>query len=98
MPNSEFIKDLYMLQETVNGNLQVGSDMVRKSDIDLWFRHIENDDWTIDWEAIVTSLKSWESEGYIKILIDPRSCKEKDYCFQVLRSITVVPLPTDLNS
>ena len=97
MPTSLFIKDLYMLQETANSNLEIGSNLVRKREISHWFMHYEIDsDWTIDWNAITSTLQSWESNGYIKILADPRLCKEKDSCFQVLRPITAIPLPTDL--
>ena len=99
MPTSLFIKDLYMLQETVNGSLEVGSNLVRKRDISHWFVHYEIDPHgKIDWEPIVASLQSWESDSYIKILTDPKLCKEKDNCFQVLQTITAVPLPVDLNS
>ena len=99
MATSLFIKDLYMLQETVNCNFEIGSDMVRKREISLCFMHYEIDsDWTINWDAIAATLQSWESAGYVKIVLDPRSCKEKDYCFQVLRAITAIPVPADLNS
>jgi hypothetical protein len=53
MPTPLFIKDLYMLQETINGNLEVGSDLVRKREISHWFRHYEIDpDGIIDWDVI----------------------------------------------
>jgi hypothetical protein len=97
MSTSLLIKDLYMLQEITNSNLEIGADLVKKTDIALWFVHYEIDpDGKIDWESIVSELKTWETEGYIKILADPRTCKAKDYCFRALRKIIAVPLPADL--
>jgi hypothetical protein len=96
MPTPRFIKDLWMLQETANGNLEVGANLVRKADIDFHFQPSDDPDGKIDWESIASALKEWETEGYIRILADPLTCKHKDYCFQILQPITAIPLPPDL--
>ncbi|MCE0499047.1 MAG: hypothetical protein LV481_13995 [Methylacidiphilales bacterium] len=95
MTASEFINNLYLLQETLNGNLEVGSDLVRKGDIGFLFLDLENDDNRVDWEAITKALESWQFEGFIQILVPPVSCKEKGYCLKILRKITAVPLPAN---
>jgi hypothetical protein len=97
MSTQQIIKDLYMLQETANGNLEIGSNSVRKSEIRFWSQsHLTDPDEKMDWDAILSELQSWEKQGYIEILVDPRSCKDKDFCFAVLRPITAIPLPPDL--
>ncbi len=82
-----------MLQETLNGNFEAGSDLTRKGDIGFWFLDLENDDNRIDWEAITKALESWQSEGFIQILVPPTSCKDKVYCLKVLRKISAIPPP-----
>jgi hypothetical protein len=96
MSTSHFIRDLYLLQEITNCGFESGSDLVTKTAISSLFSHSLSDpDGKIDWDTIVSNLESWESEGYIKILTDPRKCKAKDYCFQTLRNITAVSAPAD---
>ena len=91
------IKDLYMFQETTNSSFEVGADLVKKTDVDLWVRNYSVDpDGKVDWDAIRSIFESWETDGYIKILADIRTCKAKDYCFQILRKITAIPTPPDL--
>ena len=97
MPTSRLVKDLYMLQETANCNLELGASLVSKADIERWFRHYEIDpDGKVEWEEITSALQFWETEGYIEILADLRTCKHKDYCFKTLRRITAIPVPPDL--
>jgi hypothetical protein len=93
MPAPRFNDDLWMLQETANGNLEIGADLVSKAAIDLMFQPSDDPDGKLDWESIASALLTWEAEGYIKILADPRTCKHKDNCFQTLRHITAVPMP-----
>jgi hypothetical protein len=96
MSTSHFIRDLYLLQEITNCGFESGSDLVKKADISFLFSHsLSDSDSKIDWDAIVSNLKSWELEGYIKILADPRKCKTKDYCFQTLRKISAVSATPD---
>jgi hypothetical protein len=96
MPTSRFIKDLWMLQETTNCSLEVGANLVRKSDIDFQFQPSDDLDGKIDWDSIASALSEWETKGYIRILADPRTCKHKDYCFQTLRRIAAISVPPDL--
>jgi len=93
MSAPRFIEDLWMLQETANGNLEIGSDLITKAAIDLMFQPSNDPDGKLDWESIASALFRWEAEGYIKVLADPRTCKHKDYCFQTLRKITAVSPP-----
>ena len=96
MSTSHFIRDLYLLQEITNCGFESGAVLVQKTAISSLFKHSLSDpDGRIDWGAIVSNLESWEAEGYIKILADPRKCKAKDYCFQTLRNITAVSAPAD---
>lgn len=81
-----------MLQETANANLEVGSNLVRKGEISFWSES-RDPDGKIDWDVIFSELQMWEGKGYIKILADPRSCKHKDNCFELLRPITAISSP-----
>jgi hypothetical protein len=48
-----------MLQETENGNLEIGSNLVRKSEIRFWSQsHLTDRDGKIDWDAILNELQS----------------------------------------
>jgi hypothetical protein len=96
MPTSRFVKDLWMLQEYATSNLEIGANLVKKAEIDLHFQPSDDPDGKLDWESIASALQGWESEGYIRILADPRMCKHKDYIFQTMRPITAIPAPPDL--
>jgi hypothetical protein len=86
---SQFTKDLWMLQETLNTNFSVGSDQVRRSDIHMWLDPSSE----ITYEA----LREWQTQGFIAILADPRHCKENEVCLRILKRIEAVPTPDDLN-
>jgi hypothetical protein len=83
------VKDLFMLQWTLNSFLESGSDQVRRSDIRIW----------CDPESPVVSeaFRDWEAKGFVSILADLRTSKEKDVCLRLLRRIEAIPEPPDLN-
>ena len=87
---SQLVKDLWMLQWTLNGNLEAGSDQVRRSDIRIWLDPAS--------DSVFEALREWESRGFILIVTDPRRCKEKDVCAKILKTIAAVPEPMDLNA
>lgn len=72
-----------MLQWTLNGFLEAGSDQVRKSDIRIWLDPAS--------DAVFDALCEWESRGFVSIIADPRRCKEKDVCLRVLKLIEAIP-------
>jgi len=82
---SEFLKDLWMLQETLNGFFKVGSDQVRRRDIRLCL------DPTSD--SLFNALQDWESKGFIAMITDPRRCREKDVCLRILKPIHAELMP-----
>ena len=86
---SPLVKDLWMLQWSLNENLKAGSDQVRRSDIHTWLDP--------DSDAVFDALREWEAGGFISIMADPRSCKEKDVCLKILKPIEAIPEPKDLN-
>lgn len=86
---SEFIKDLWILQETLNGFSEAGSDQVRRRDIRICLDPIS--------DSVFDALQDWESKGYIVIVTDPRRCKEKDVCLRILKPIHARVMPADLN-
>ena len=79
-----------MLQWTLNSNLDVGSNEVRRSDIHMWV------DPGVD--AVFDALLDWESKGFIVVVNDPRRAKEKDVCLKVVKRIEAIPEPEDLNA
>jgi hypothetical protein len=85
----QLVKDLWMLQWTLNVFLEAGSDQVRRSDIHIWL------DPALD--PVFDALRDWESRGFISIVTDPRRCKEKDVCLRILKRIEAVSEPEDLN-
>ena len=86
---SQLVKDLYMLQWTLNGFLEAGSDQVRRSDIRSWVDP--------ETDAVWDALRDWESKKFIAIEKDPRQAKEKDVCLRILKRIEAIPEPEDLN-
>ena len=86
---SQLVKDLYMLQWTLNGFLEVGSDQVRRSDIHIWADPVS--------DSVFEALREWEAKGFVSIVADPRQCKEKDVCLRILKRIEAIPEPEDLN-
>jgi hypothetical protein len=87
---SQLVKDLYMLQWTLNSFLEAGSDQVRRSDIDMWVDPGA--------DAVFDALRDWESKQFIAIEKDPRQAKEKDVCVRILKRIEAIPEPDDLNA
>jgi len=87
--SSQFEKDIWMLQETLNGIFEAGADQVRRRDIRQWVD--PSSDLTIQ------ALREWEILGFVTIVADPRSIKEKDTCLRIQKRIEAVPMPTDLN-
>jgi hypothetical protein len=87
---SQIVKDLYMLQWTLNSFLDAGSDQVRRSDIHTWVDPGA--------DAVVNALRDWESKGFIAVVKDPRHAKEKDVCLRILKRIEAIPEPEDLNA
>lgn len=87
---SQLVKDLYMLQWTLNSFLEAGSDQVRRSDIHMWVDPGE--------DAIFVALRDWESKEFVAIEKDPRHAKEKDVCLRILKRIEAIPEPEDLNA
>lgn len=87
---SQIVKDLYMLQWTLNSFLDAGSDQVRRSDIHMWVDPGA--------DAVFDALRDWESKGFISVLKDPRQAKEKEVCLKILRRIEAIPEPEDLNA
>jgi hypothetical protein len=86
---SQLVKDLWMLQWTLNGFLEAGSDQVRRSDIHIWLDPAS--------DSVFDALREWESKGFVSIVADPRHCKEKDVCLRILKPIEAIPEPEDLN-
>jgi hypothetical protein len=84
------VKDLYMLQWTLNSFLDAGSDQVRRSDIHMWV-----DPGT---GTVFDALRDWESKKFLAIEKDPREAKEKDVCLRILKRIEAIPEPEDLNA
>jgi len=78
-----------MLQWTLNGFLEAGSDQVRRSDIRSWVDP--------ETDAVWDALRDWESKKFIAIEKDPRQAKEKDVCLRILKRIEAIPEPEDLN-
>ena len=87
---SQTVKDLYMLQWTLNSFLDAGSDQVRRSDIHMWVDPGS--------DAVFDALRDWESKGFIALVKDPREAKEKDVCLRIAKRIEAVPEPEDLNA
>ena len=85
----QLVKNLYMLQWTLNSFLEAGSDQVRRSDIRTWVDP--------EADAVFNALRDWESKSYISIEKDPRHAKEKDVCLRIVRLIEAIPEPDDLN-
>jgi hypothetical protein len=85
----QLVKDLFMLQWELNGNLEVGSDQVRRSDIRGWFDPIT--------DPVLDALRDWERQEFVAILTDPRICKDKEVCLKILKRIEAIPEPEDLN-
>ncbi len=86
---SRFTKDLFMLQEILNGFFEAGADQVRRSDIRGWVD--PQSDATID------ALRRWESQGFVSIVADPRHSKDKTVCLRIHKRIEAIPMPEDLN-
>lgn len=86
---SQFTKDLWMLQETLNGFFEAGADQVRRSDIRHWVDPQS--------EVTVEALHAWESQGFVSILADPRHSKDKTVCLRIHKRIEAIPMPEDLN-
>jgi hypothetical protein len=86
---SQFVKDLWMLQWTLNVFLEAGSNEVRRSDIQIWVDASS--------DSIFNALKDWESKGFIAVLVDPRRCKEKEVCLRILKKIQAVSEPEHLD-
>jgi len=86
---SQLVKDLWMLQWTLNGFLEVGSDQVRRSDIHMWLDPAS--------DSVFDALRDWESRGFISIVTDPRRCREKDVCLRILKHIEAISEPVNLN-
>ncbi|MBI2267767.1 MAG: hypothetical protein HYU64_21800 [Armatimonadetes bacterium] len=84
---SQIVIDLWMLQYMLNGFLEVGCDQACRRDIHLWLD--PNSD------SVLDALRDWEARGFISILTEPGSCKEKDVCFKILRPIEAIPEPED---
>ena len=85
----EIVKDLWMLQWTLNTFLEAGSNQVRKNDIHIWLD--PNSD------KLFESLRDWEKKGFIVIEKDPRHCKEKEVCLKILKPIEAIEQPKDLS-
>jgi len=81
-------QDLWLLQELLNSNLEIGSRFAKKSDLAIMFG-IEP-----DWEFIQKSLKRWEDNGFIKIISDIDLSRYKDFVVEVLQPITAI-IPPD---
>jgi hypothetical protein len=86
---SQLVKDLFMLQWELNTYLEAGSDQVRCRDIRGWLDPVS--------DQVFDALSDWEDRGFVAILMDPRSCKDRDVCLRILRRIEAVPEPEDLN-
>lgn len=86
----QLVKDLYMLQWTLNGFLEAGADQVRRSDIHIW---VEPDS-----DVLFEALQDWQARKFIDIEKDPRCAKEKDVCLRILKRIEAIPEPEDLNT
>lgn len=86
---SQLVKDLWLLQWTLNGFLEAGSDQVRRSDIHIWLDPSS--------DSAFDALRDWESKGFIVMVADPRHCKEKDVCLRILKPIEAIMQPGDLN-
>jgi hypothetical protein len=86
---SQLVKDLFMLQWTLNSFLEAGSDQVRRSDIRAWCDPIS--------DSVLDALRDWELKGFVRIVADPRRCKDKDVCLKILKTIAAIPEPKDLN-
>jgi hypothetical protein len=78
-----------MLQETLNSYWEAGSNQVRRSDIGRWIDPAS--------EATREALRRWESDGYITVIADPGSSRDKTVCVRILRHIDAEPIPEDLN-
>jgi hypothetical protein len=87
---SQIVKDLYMLQWTLNSFLDAGSNQVRRSDIHIWLDPGA--------DAVFNALRDWESKGFIAVVKDLRQAKEKDVCLRIVRRIEAIPEPEDLNA
>jgi len=77
-----------MLQWTLNGFLEAGSDQVRRSDLRIWLDP--------DPDSVLAALRDWESQGFVLIFADPRFCKEKEVCLKILKPIHAIAKPEDL--
>ena len=86
---TQLVKDLWMLQWTLNSFFEAGSDQVRRSDIHIWLDPAS--------DSVFDALRDWESMGFILVLADPRRCKEKDVCLKILKPIEAISEPEDLN-
>jgi len=86
---SQFTKDFYMLQESLNGIFEAGADQVRRSDIRGWVD--PQSDTTLE------ALRAWESQGFVSIVADPRHSKDKTVCLRIHKRIEAIPIPEDLN-
>jgi hypothetical protein len=87
--SSQFTKNLWMLQETLNSYWKAGSDQVCRSDISRWIDPAS--------EATREALQRWESDGYITVIADPESSRDKTVCVRIRRHIDAEPMPEDLN-
>jgi hypothetical protein len=78
-----------MLQETLNGFWEAGSDQVRRSDVGHWVDPSS--------DATLAALREWQSRGFVAIVADPRESRDKTVCLRILRRINALPMPEDLN-
>jgi hypothetical protein len=86
---SQLVNDLYMLQWTLNGFLEAGSNQVRRSDIRIW---VEPDS-----DAVFEAFQDWQTRNFIVIEKDPRHAQEKEVCLRILKRIEAISEPEDLN-
>jgi hypothetical protein len=86
--STQFEKDLYMLQWTMNCFLEGGSTEVRPCDLRVWVDP--------DSKELLDALRDWERKGFIQIVREPRECKEKEVCVKLLKEVQAVEEPKDL--
>ena len=86
---TEFVKNLWMLQETLNAFLEAGCSEVRRKDMRLWIDPLSGD--------TQEALNEWQSKGFVTIVSDLRQSKDKDVCLRIHKRIEALPMPEDLN-
>lgn len=86
--STQFEKDLYMLQWTMNCFWEAGSTEVRRCDLGVWLDP--------DSDELLSALREWERKGFIQLLRKPKECGEKEVCLKLLKEVQAVAEPKDL--